>query len=287
MFIGQRSALMAFALFVLLANPSWAQSVNTEQAPAVSRAGTAVEGVFDAERRTPPQVMAVPDEEVAAPAAVAPGIVYLCDSSGRLGTFNLKTKKVTVIGNMGTVLTDIGFHPNGTLYGLTFSQFYRVNPATAQITKVGGGFGSTGGVNALTFNKAGQVFSQPLGFAASYNRSGIFLINPATGGISLGYSVTPSQLSAGDFAFTGQHLYFSTSNRLLIDFDFATGHYSSHPVSIVNLYGLVVPAAGQLVGFAGTKAYQINPNTGASTVLADFTNKGLQQIYGAAIKKFF
>jgi hypothetical protein len=281
-----RSALLAIVSLVSLSAPSWAQSVDADAPVAVNRAGAPVKGVFDAERLTPPEVLAEPDEAVVAPAA-APGLVYLCDSAGRLGTFNLKTKKVTLIGNMGTVLTDIGFHPNGTLYGVTFSRFYRVNPTNAALTPIGGGFGSTGGINALTFNKAGQVFSQPQGFAASFNRSGIFLINPATGGISLGFSVTPSQLSAGDFAFNGSHLYFSTSNRLLIDFNFATSTYASRPVSIVNLYGLVVPAAGQLVGFAGTKAYRINPNTGASTLLADFTNKGLQQIYGAAIKKFF
>ncbi|MFO1128099.1 MAG: hypothetical protein U1E66_06680 [Rhodospirillales bacterium] len=282
-----RSTLMAIASILLLTSPTWAQQAVDAAPAAESQAGRAVEGVFDAEGRTPPLVPAAPDEGLAAPAAAVSGLVYLCDNTGRLGTFDLKTKKVTIIGSMGTVLTDIGFHPNGTLYGVTFSQFYKVNPTTAKLTKVGGGLGSVGGINALTFNKAGQVSSQPQGFAASVNRSGIYLINPANGTIKLGYSVTPSQFSAGDFAFSGTHLYLSTSNRLLVDFNFANSTFTSHPVSIVNLYGLVVPAQGQLIGFAGTKAYQINPNTGASSQFADFTNKGLSQIFGAALKKFF
>ena len=281
-----RTLLLALVSFVLISTMCWAQQVADPGAPAASPSAVATEGIIDPERLVAPEVATEPDA-LSAPEAAVPPLVYLCDNAGRLGTFNLKTKKITVIGNMGVVLTDIGFHPNGTLYGVGFSQFYRVNPSTAQVTKVGGGFGSIGGINALTFNKAGQVFSQPQGFAASFNRSGIFLINPANGKISLGFTVTPNQFSAGDFAFNGSHLYFSTSNKLLVDFNFATKTYASHPVSIVNLYGLVVPAPGQLIGFAGTKAYKINPATGGSSLLTNFTNKGLSQIFGAALKKFF
>lgn len=215
---------------------------------------------------------------IAAEAAPAAPLVYLCDSAGRLGTLNLTTKAVRVIGNIGVTLTDIAFAPNGTLYGLSFTTFYRLNKTTGRATRIG----SLGvnGLNALAFNKAGKAI------AASYRQTGFFTINVGTG------RATPAGnnggfLSAGDFSFSGSHLYFSTSNQLLVDYNLATSKYVAHPDHIANLYGLVVPAAGQLYGFAGTTLYRLNPNTGTGTAVVNFGGHGLGQIYGAAFPTLF
>lgn len=226
-----------------------------------------------------PEASAV-ESSAASPEAAAPTgpLVYLCDSAGRLGTLNLKSKAVHVIGNLGVVLTDIAFAPNGTLYGVSFTNFYRVNKTTGKATRIG----SLGvnGINALAFNKAGQAI------AASFRQTGFFLINVGTGrarpaGSDGGF------LSAGDFAYSGNHLFFSTSNNLLVDFNLPAQTYVARPHHISVLYGLAVPAAGQLYGFAGTTLYKLNTSTGAGTPLVNFGGHGLSQIYGAAFQKIF
>ncbi|QNT68714.1 hypothetical protein [Defluviicoccus vanus] len=135
-------------------------------------------------------------------------------------------------------------------------------------------------MNALTFNKSGQAV------AASNTITGFFVINTTTGraqyaGADGGFK------SAGDFAYDGVHLYLAATGKKLVDFNFSTNKYLSHPVTLVNLFGLVVPQKGALVGFAGTKAYRLNQVTGASTLLFDFTGKGVSQINGAASKSLF
>lgn len=225
-----------------------------------------------------PETIAAPDAAAEAAPAAPPAapLVYLCDRSGRLGTLNLTTKAVKVIGNLGVVLTDIAFAPNGTLYGLSFTTFYRVDKTTGRATRIG----SLGvnGLNALGFSKSGKAI------AASYRQTGFFTINLATGratatGSNGGY------LSAGDLTYGGDHLDFSTSNGLLIDYNLTIRSRVAHPDHIANLYGLVVPAVGQLYGVAGTTLYRINPATGAGTAVTSFNGKGLAQIYGAAFQK--
>lgn len=237
---------------------------------------------------------------LAAAAYTAP-VVYVCDAVGHLATIDLNAKTVKVIGVMkvkGTtktvVLTDIGFAPpNKTLYGLSFTQLYKVDPATAVLTKVGTGLGPTG-INALTFSK--PTTTKPTqAVAASYksNESGFFTINLTTGkatktGPNGGFA------SAGDFAWSGTHLYFAAngpqaSNSRLVNYNYASNPvtYTSHTVNLTYLFGLAVVQPGVLIGFAGTKAYRLTPSTGAASLVFDFTGKGLTRINGAASKSFF
>jgi hypothetical protein len=227
----------------------------------------------------------VPQPNTAAPsvpaseAASASGpLVYLCDSAGRLGTLDLTTKAVHVIGSLGVVLTDIAFAPNGTLYGISFSNFYKVNTTTGKATRIGSL--GVGGMNALAFSKAGQAT------AASNSRTGFFRINITTGHASSAGS-DGGFLSAGDFAYSGSHLYFSTSSGQLVDFNFSTHMFQAHPDHISNLFGLAVTAPGQLYGFANDTLYKLNPSTGAGTSLANFGGHGLGQVFGAAFKPLF
>ncbi len=284
MFRNWRSALLAIVSLILLPTPSSAQHVAQQATAATDSAPTGVgdlgsaEGAITPHRRITPKTSIVPGGPAEPDVFTAP-LVYLCDSAGRLGTIDLDSKAVRVIGRMGVVLTDIGFAPGGSLYGVSFSQLYRVNPKTAKVTRVGAGLG-VAGINALTFNRNGQAI------AASFSRRGFYLINTATGRASYGGDNGPFT-SAGDFAYDGTHLYFAAAGKKLVDYDFATLRYVARPVALNNLFGLVVPQKGVLIGFAGTKAYRLNPATGANTLHADLTGKGLSQIFGAASKSFF
>src|SRR4051794_24673486 len=228
-----------------------------------------------------------PQRGPAGPGTVAPAaasssgpLVYLCDNAGRLGTLDLTTKAVHVIGNIGVVLTDIAFAPGGTLYGVSFTNFYKVSTTTGKATRIGSLGGGGGSMNALTFDKGGQAV------AASASQTDFFLVNIGTGHASFA-GQDGGFLSAGDFAYSGSHLYFSTSSGQLVDFDFSTRTYQAHPDRISQLYGLAVTAPGQLYGFANTTAYKLNPSTGKGTRIANFGGHGLGQVFGAAFKKLF
>jgi hypothetical protein len=228
----------------------------------------------------------VPQPATAVPGAAAPEatgasgpIVYLCDSAGRLGTIDLKTRAVHVIGNLGVVLTDIAFAPSGKLFGVSFGSFYRVNTRTGKATRISAL--RAAGTNALAFDRAGRSVT------ASFSRTGLFRI-----GAAKPFATDGGLLSAGDFAFSGDHMYFSTSNNQLVDFvvDPDSGKpvsFTAHPDGISNLFGLAVTAPGQLYGFANTTLYKLDPSTGHGTLLADFGGKGLGQVFGAAFKKVF
>src|SRR5206468_9197950 len=50
---------------------------------------------------------------------------------------DLGTRAVQVVGSTGLHLTDIAFSPDHKLYGVTFKNFYRLDPATGHATSVG------------------------------------------------------------------------------------------------------------------------------------------------------
>ena len=249
----------------------------------VSGAGLSLATAASAQQATDEALVPQPNTAAAsAPASEAASasgpLVYLCDSAGRLGTLNLTTKAVHVIGSLGVVLTDIAFAPNGTLYGISFTSFYKVSTTTGRATRIG----SLGvsGMNALTFNKAGQAV------AASNSQTGFFLINITTGRASLA-GQDGGFFSAGDFAYSGSHLYFSTSSGQLVDFNLPAHTSQAHPDGISNLFGLAVTAPGQLYGFANTTLYKLDPSTGVGTPIVNFGGHGLGQVFGAAFKPLF
>lgn len=69
--------------------------------------------------------------------ASAGPIMFVHDSGGNLGTVDVANGAVSVIGNMGVLLTDIGFDPSGALYGVSFTDFYSINRLTAATTLIG------------------------------------------------------------------------------------------------------------------------------------------------------
>src|SRR5262245_20787282 len=110
---------------------------------------------------------------LSASTALASPIMYVHDSGGELGKVDVATGAVTLIGNMGVVMTDIAFDPAGNLFGLSFGTVYSINPLTAAASLIGGH--GIAGSNALVFGSDGTLYG------AGNSTTSLFTINPATG----------------------------------------------------------------------------------------------------------
>jgi len=205
-------------------------------------------------------------------AATAAPVMHVHDSFGNLGTVDVATGTVTVIGNMGVVMTDIGFDPAGNLYGLSFTGFYAINPTTAAATFIGNH--GVPGANALVFATDGTAY------AAGVSSTQLYTINPVTGaGTSLG---TMGFASGGDLAFFGGDLYLADSLSRLVKIDLAnlanTAVVGSFGVS--GVFGLATGNDNTLYAVAGTTIYTVDVTTGAATNPVNFGGQGLGQAFG-------
>ena len=59
-----------------------------------------------------------------------PSGAYFSTSTGYIFHWNRTANSVTIVGNTGLALTDIAFHPDGTLYAITATALYRINTET-------------------------------------------------------------------------------------------------------------------------------------------------------------
>lgn len=205
-------------------------------------------------------------------AATAGPVMHVHDSSGNLGTVDVATGNVTVIGNMGVVMTDIGFDPSGNLYGLTFTGFYAINAATASATFIGNH--GVPGANALVFATNGTAY------AAGFISNQLYTIDPGTGvGSSLG---TMGFASGGDLAFFGGNLYLADLLSQLVKVDLANLANTAVVGSfgVPNVFGLATGDDNKLYAVAGTTIYTVNVTTGAATNPVSFSGQGLGQAFG-------
>lgn len=200
--------------------------------------------------------------------------VYLSDYGNRLGTVDLTTGAVKVIGNLGTFMTDLAFCPGNKLYAISFTKLYKVNLTTGRATAIGSH--GVNGLNALTCDSAGKLL------AYSYASSRLYTLNPTTGrGTAFGSS--SGYMSDGDLVFHEGHLYLSSTSRRLIQLNQANNTVQRTAYDgITNLYGLISLGTDKLWGFSGTRAFTLNDATGAPTLRFNFQGKGLTAISGAA-----
>ncbi|HZP37551.1 MAG TPA: PEP-CTERM sorting domain-containing protein [Methylomirabilota bacterium] len=199
-------------------------------------------------------------------------VMHVDDSVGNLGTVDVATGSATVIGNMGVVMTDIAFSPTGQLFGLSFTGFYSINPATAASTFIGN-HGVPGG-NALVFGTDGTLY------AAGFDSTSLFTINPATGaGTSLG---NVGATSGGDLAFNGGNLFLATGSSQLLRIDLANLANSTIVGSfgVSDVFGLATGDNGVLYAVAGTQVFTVDTTTGAATNPVDWANQGLGIAFG-------
>jgi hypothetical protein len=201
-----------------------------------------------------------------ASSAVAGPIMYVHDDAGILGTVDVATGGVTVIGNMGQVMTDIAFDPLGNLYGITFGQLFSINAGTAASALIGN-HGIAGG-NALVFGSDGTLYG------AGFATTNLYTVNKASGAST---SVGNTGFnSGGDLAFNGGSLYMASLGSELIRVNPATGAGSLvGAFGVANVFGLATGDNGVLYAVAGTNIYTVNTATGGLTNSMSFAGRGL------------
>jgi hypothetical protein len=199
--------------------------------------------------------------------------IWIDDSVGEIGTVDVTTGAVSLVGNAGVVLTDMAYSPGGVLYGIDYSNLYTVNQGTGVATLVGS-LGIVPQVNSLVSGSDGTLYT------VDKVTGGLYTVNPSTGAATLVGST--GFASAGDLAFFNGTLYMTSSIDAFISIDPATGAGTFiGPLGFQDMYGLVDPGNGTLYGASGTNLYTIDPATGTPTLDVGYGGSGLDSAYGA------
>lgn len=188
-------------------------------------------------------------------------ILTVSTGGSQLANVDVATGTTTVLGNTGLALTDIAFSPTGDLFGISFSNLYKVNSTTGATTLVGSLGGVSGTANALVFGSDGTLYMAG---------NTLYTINTSTGassaiGSGIGYQ------SGGDLAFVGGNLYMASSGNQLIQVDVGTGLGTFiGNLGVSNMFGLATPDNATLYGVAGQGVYTVDVATGAATFQSTF-----------------
>ncbi|MBN1362313.1 MAG: DUF3160 domain-containing protein [Sedimentisphaerales bacterium] len=205
-------------------------------------------------------------------AAATTNELYVVDESGVLGTVDVPSGTVTVIGDTGLILTDIAFDPQGKLFGLSLDVLYEIDSATGEPNYIG--LHGVPQANALVAGADGTLY------AAGSGGTWLYTVDPnsarATPWRDIGF------YAWGDMAFLDGALYLTAQGNDLVRLDLADGGPARLVGSFgpLNLYGLDT-LDGTLYGTAGTSLYAIDPNTGAATEVCDYAGQGLAAAWGA------
>ena len=191
--------------------------------------------------------------------------IWVTDSAGVLGYVNVSTGEQTVVGDMGTVMTDIAFDSTGNLYGITFGDLYAIDRETAVATLIGTHNDGTGVKNSLVFGADNTLY-------AAWD--GLYTIDVTTGVSTVLGNAGTSYHSSGDLAFVDGDLYMSSSaageDDSLVILDTVDGS-----ASVVGSMG-IAPAYGlsnnkkALYSVAGTGIYTTDAETGESTLVSNY-----------------
>jgi hypothetical protein len=220
-------------------------------------------------------LLAVAAALAVAGAAQAGPLLYLSTTSNELGTVDSTTGTVSLIGSTGVFLSDIAFDATGQLWGISFSNLYKVDKNTGASTLVGSMGSVSGTANALVFGAGGTLYMAG---------NTLYTLNTSTGAASA-IGAIGSQ-SAGDLAFVGGTLYMAAASNNLVAVDTATGAGTVvGAMGVSDVFGLATPDNVNLFGVAGTDLLSINTTTGAASVVAGFTPTGV--LRGAAAGSAF
>lgn len=203
-------------------------------------------------------------------ASAAP--MYVHDSVGILGKVDTGTGAVSVIGDLGVTLTDIAFDPLGRLFGVSFTDLYSVDVASAATTLIGG-LGISG-ANALVFGKDGTLYS------AGTTSGMLYTIDPLTGAsTALGDT---GFASGGDLAFVGSDLFLASTSGQLVRLDQSTPSASVAVGSfgLSSVFGIATDSADTLFGVGGTTIFSVDPTNAATISSIDFGGQGLNDAFG-------
>jgi len=206
-------------------------------------------------------------------ASAAP-ILWIGDSSGQLGTVDVATGSVNVIGGMGQQMADIAFDPSGNLYGITFGALYSINKTTA-VSNLIGNLGTS--ANSLAFDSSGTLYTA---------NSSLYTVNVLTGAATLVGSGGASYNSSGDLAFIGGELFLSSSSSTgdnLVKLNLSTGAGTLiGGIGFSAVWGLASDNNIDLYGLTGTSVLNINTTTGVGTLGLNYAGQGLVDAWGSA-----
>ena len=204
-------------------------------------------------------------------ASAAP-ILWVGDSSGNLGTVDVATGTVNVIGNMGSTMTDIAFDPSGNLYGITFNRLYSINKTNAVSSLIGNlGISS----NSLVFDSSGTLYTA---------NSSLYTVNVLTGATTLVGNGGDPYNSSGDLAFIGGELFLSSfpgDNLMKLNLSTGAGTLVGG-IGFSAVYGLATDNNIDLYGLSGTSVLNINITTGVGTLGVNYAGQGLADAWGSA-----
>jgi hypothetical protein len=209
------------------------------------------------------------------PVANAASILWSADSSGQLGTVDVVTGDVNVVGKMGVTMTDIAFDPKGNLWGITFDELYKIDKETAKSTRIGS-LGAS--VNSLIFDTSGTLYTA---------NSSLYTVDTATGAASRVGNGGETYKSSGDLAFIDNDLFLSSQgardNLVKINTLSGSGSLVGN-IGFSSVYGLASPNRDNLFGMSGFNVLSINPTTGNGTSMLNYSGQGLGQAWGTAFE---
>lgn len=210
-------------------------------------------------------------------ASFATPLLWVGDGDGTLGTVDVATGTVNVIGQMSTTMTDIAFDSSGNLYGISFYDLYAIDKTNAATTLIGSHSLGTGVKNSLVFAADGTLYAA---------NNALYTISTVTGASSLVGSGGVAYNSSGDLAFVGGDLFLSSasgSSDRLVKLDTATGAGTDvGSIGYSAVYGLATDNNVDLYGLAGHNVLSINTTTGAGTMLVSYSDPLLGTAYGSA-----
>lgn len=199
--------------------------------------------------------------------------MWISDSFQGLGTVNVHTGEVTTVFAPSETLTDIAFAPDGTFYGISETDLYRINPANGLLTNIGSHGISYG--NALVFSSDGVLYG------AGSTTSNLYTIDVSTGqSNSLG---DMGYFSAGDLSFQSGQLYLSSTSNELIEVDrYTAASTLVGSFGVNNVFGMATGPDGNVYAGALTRLYSVDTSSGQLTYLSNYAGQGLGTIYGSA-----
>jgi hypothetical protein len=212
--------------------------------------------------------------------ASAQNLLYITDINGKVGTVNLTTDSVTVLGSSGVVLHDIGFTSNGSLYAATSTSLYSMNSTNGSTTLIGS-FGGAGNnlINGLVGDGSELI-------ATSYSTNKLYAVDVSPLSTTA-FSGTLNGVSNGDATFGANGaLYDILTNG---DLDKTTISGTTITSTIIgatgdkSVSGMATSSTGQVFAISGTEIYTVDLNTAALTPFLNYAGHGLSTVTGAAI----
>ncbi|MGB4848026.1 MAG: hypothetical protein WBP41_08925, partial [Saprospiraceae bacterium] len=201
-------------------------------------------------------------------------VIYLSSTNNRIYRLNIVTCNYTQIVQLGRGITDISFHPDGTLYGVdSGGNLFKIDTLTGATTNVYQ-FNSAGQrFNSLTTSATGILYTTgDLGELFSYDKSsgtGTFL------GI-IGFRAT------GDLTFYKGQLYAAAQNHRIILIDLNNLANSSIAVE-QNIPGEIFGIVSYAESCDSINCYAIS--SGFSDIYEiNFTTKSLQIVCNLNIR---